>query len=134
MLDLGPNRYLLAPWAQFKGQELCFCAPVPSAATLSMPAKADHGHGSHRTVAEWASWALSEGHADITDVFPEGKNEPGKVYCSLCSKAMLANSKTIKAHCLGYFEGKGDKRTYFESKHALNPGFFCRQIFFFCKH
>lgn len=73
----------------------------------------------NRSVAEWVTWAKAEGFSDISEEGPEGKTFPGKVYCTLCAMSFVANSKTIKQHCLGYKVVKDGSTTFIESKHAL---------------
>ena len=75
-------------------------------------------HSSSRTCAEWVAWAHSEGFTDIVGQPSNGLEVPGKVYCSLCCKLIVATASGIKQHCVGYYAGTGDARTFHESLHA----------------
>ena len=70
------------------------------------------------SVAEWVTWAKAEGFVDICEEGPNGVNYPEKVHCNLRAMSSVANSKTIKQHCLGYKVVKGETTTFIESKHA----------------
>ena len=42
---------------------------------------------------------------------------PGKVYCALCAVPITATSSCLKQHCLGYWSGKGEQKTFVEPQH-----------------
>ena len=73
-------------------------------------------HDASRTVAEWVLWAHNEGHVDLIEWCE--KDGPSQLYCNLCAKKVQACSKSIKSHCLGYYTGTKDARTFHESAHA----------------
>ena len=91
------------------------CAPGPCRFFFGFMAPK---HASVRTTAEWVAWAKTEGFIDIAEEY-NGITMPGKVYCTLCSKWLGANSATIKQHCVEYKVGSGDKQEIRKSAHAM---------------
>ena len=43
---------------------------------------------------------------------------PGKVYCALYAISINATCSGLKQHCLGYWVGKGEQRTFAEAPHV----------------
>lgn len=89
--------------------------PLPQSSLCLM----SRNHSSARTVAEWVTWAQSEGFNDIAEKNAQGGETAGKVYCVLCAKSIAASASAIKQHCVGYFDGKEENRKFHESAHAI---------------